>query len=139
MRSKILTAVLATAITMSSCEWLASKKSRETISLIQGRWRLDSITGINDSGNNIFTWLFKTKGTKGGDSANVTWLFNADTLIVKTSRQSADMASFSASGSQIKIKGLKDSLPDILAFQHFGDTAMLLNIDSLSFHFHRLH
>jgi hypothetical protein len=49
MRSKIFIAVVATAIAMSSCDWLTAKKQPAEAFNIEGKWKVDSISNRADS------------------------------------------------------------------------------------------
>ena len=70
MRSKIVIAILATAISMSSCEWISPSKNLVSSNQIEGKWKLDSLTEGNDT-SGIFPLLLAMAATDSNNNLSM--------------------------------------------------------------------
>jgi len=122
MRTATFIAVLATAITLSSCEWLFGKKA--TAFNIEGTWKLDSLKAPQDSAS--LTPLLIAMAAKGEkDSSTFQLEFGKDTLVLTTASGN-DTLPYSISASTKQISVHKDSTVEAITYQPITDSVLSL-------------
>ena len=138
MRSQILIAIMATAIIMSSCEWLASDNPANPSQALQGKWKLDSIAGTIDKTHSSLTNIPINFSVKELDSANLTCIFNRDTVVASFANKLHDTCSFKANKNALTISNLKDSTSTLFTIKELNDTTMSLIDKDRFYHFSKV-
>ncbi|HEX8460690.1 MAG TPA: hypothetical protein VF623_04650 [Segetibacter sp.] len=123
MRSKILIALAATAIGMSSCEWFAPNKKTFQAFNLQGKWKIDSIVNP-DTGTiaSAFDVALKRKDFMI-DSVPAIYNFKGNQLIVNRAGNTLNNATYNFDNKQITIKGQVDTIEHVYAFTPVNDSA----------------
>ena len=93
MRTKIVIAILATAISMSSCEWISPSKNLVSSNQIEGKWKLDSLTEGNDT-SGIFPLLLAMAATDSNNNVSMQIEFNNDSIITTYAGGDSDTTYF---------------------------------------------
>ena len=129
MRTKIIIALVATAVTMSSCDWFSSSPSASAA--FQGRWRLDTVVTGKDSSD--LTWLLLSmllpNDTTGEQNLEVTFL--KDSVVTTYSQGVADTSAFSVNEKLNTIAVQFKNDPDTLQYRfHSPDKLSLIYPDS---------
>ncbi len=122
MRSKIFIAVLATAIVMSSCDWLTAQKQTSGTFSIEGKWIIDSIKPGSDSTQKEGSFPLAFPGDPSTDSADITYAFAKDTLIAKRAGRLADTLLYRIHNNQISFKSKSDSTEQLLHYLPLSDS-----------------
>ena len=93
MRSKIVIAILATAISMSSCEWISPSKNLVSSNQIEGKWKVDSLTEGNDT-SSLFPLLLAMAATDSNNNLSMQIEFNKDSIITTYAGGDSDTTYF---------------------------------------------
>ncbi|MDB5192778.1 MAG: hypothetical protein JWQ96_2341 [Segetibacter sp.] len=124
MRSKIFIALVATAITMSSCDWFSLKKSSSPTGFsIEGKWQVDSIKPGIDSSATIGVIALSMLGK---DCAGVNYPqydFKHDTVVMKFGKDVIDTSWFKLDTASKQLSLKEDTTLKTYSFTSISDSA----------------
>ena len=132
MRAKILIAVVATAITMSSCDWFKSNNSPSSTGFtIEGKWQIDSIKPGTDSTATIGLLALSMLGKDSTGVSYPQYDFTDETVVMKFGKDVVDTGSFKldVKGKQLSIQ--EDTTTKTYFFTSISDSAFsMMDTDS---------
>ena len=134
MRSKIVIAILATAISMSSCEWISPSKNLVSSNQIEGKWKLDSLTEGNDT-SGIFPLLLAMAATDSNNNLSMQIEFNKDSIITTYAGGDSDTTYFTNDTLAKIIYFKEDSTNERISYRFIKHNVMYLQLkDSTVLH-----
>lgn len=136
MRSTAIIAVLATAILMSSCDWLTAQRQQRQQALLSGTWTLDSADSKYPDSAYQFWGLSKKEVDSSFRHSQLTLRFFADSVVVSGPRNLNDSLKFMLKNGDLIIDD-SSATPVSLHVVELKDSLLSLSGDSLSFVFKR--
>ena len=134
MRSKIVIAILATAISMSSCEWISPSKNLVSSNQIEGKWKVDSLTEGNDT-SSLFPLLLAMAATDGNNNVSMQIEFNKDSIITTYAGGDSDTTYFTNDTLAKIIYFKEDSTNERISYRFIKHNVMYLQLkDSTVLH-----
>ena len=134
MRSKIVIAILATAISMSSCEWISPSKNLVSSNQIEGKWKVDSLTEGNDT-SSLFPLLLAMAATDSNNNLSMQIEFNKDSIITTYAGGDSDTTYFTNDTLAKIIYFKEDSTNERISYRFVKHNIMNLQLkDSTVLH-----
>ena len=134
MRTKIVIAILATAISMSSCEWISPSKNLVSSNQIEGKWKVDSLTEGNDT-SSLFPLLLAMAATDGNNNVSMQIEFNKDSIITTYAGGDSDTTYFINDTLAKIIYFKEDSTNERISYRFIKHNVMYLQLkDSTVLH-----
>ena len=134
MRSKIVIAILATAISMSSCEWISPSKNLVSSNQIEGKWKVDSLTEGNDT-SSLFPLLLAMAATDSNNNLSMQIEFNKDSIITTYAGGDSDTTYFTNDTLAKIIYFKEDSTNERISYRFVKHNVMYLQLkDSTVLH-----
>ena len=134
MRSKIVIAILATAISMSSCEWISPSKNLVSFNQIEGKWKVDSLTEGNDT-SSLFPLLLAMAATDSNNNVSMQIEFNKDSIITTYAGGDSDTTYFTNDTVAKIIYFKEDSTNERISYRFIKHNVMYLQLkDSTVLH-----
>ena len=134
MRTKIVIAILATAISMSSCEWISPSKNLVSSNQIEGKWKVDSLTEGNDT-SSLFPLLLAMAATDGNNNLSMQIEFNKDSIITTYAGGDSDTTYFTNDTLAKIIYFKEDSTNERISYRFVKHNIMNLQLkDSTVLH-----
>lgn len=137
MRTKIFFALMATVISMSSCEWLSPSKNATISYQLDGKWQVDSLTEGNDS-TSILPLLLALSASDSNNNVSMQLHFISDTVITTYAGGKSD-TSFFTNDTLAKVIYIKeDSTNEKIRYEFVKDNQLFLQLkDSSVLHLSR--
>ena len=134
MRTKIVIAILATAISMSSCEWISPSKNLVSSNQIEGKWKVDSLTEGNDT-SSLFPLLLAMAATDSNNNLSMQIEFNKDSIITTYAGGDSDTTYFTNDTLAKIIYFKEDSTNERISYRFIKHNVMYLQLkDSTVLH-----
>ena len=134
MRTKIVIAILATAISMSSCEWISPSKNLVSSNQIEGKWKVDSLTEGNDT-SSLFPLLLAMAATDSNNNLSMQIEFNKDSIITTYAGGDSDTTYFINDTLAKIIYFKEDSTNERISYRFIKHNVMYLQLkDSTVLH-----
>ena len=134
MRFKIVIAILATAISMSSCEWISPSKNLVSSNQIEGKWKVDSLTEGNDT-SSLFPLLLAMAATDSNNNLSMQIEFNKDSIITTYAGGDSDTTYFNNDTLAKIIYFKEDSTNERISYRFIKHNVMYLQLkDSTVLH-----
>ena len=134
MRTKIVIAILATAISMSSCEWISPSKNLVSSNQIEGKWKVDSLTEGNDT-SSLFPLLLAMAATDSNNNLSMQIEFNKDSIITTYAGGDSDTTYFTNDTLAKIIYFKEDSTNERISYRFVKHNIMNLQLkDSTVLH-----
>ena len=134
MRTKIVIAILATAISMSSCEWISPSKNLVSSNQIEGKWKVDSLTEGNDT-SSLFPLLLAMAATDSNNNLSMQIEFNKDSIITTYAGGDSDTTYFTNDTLAKIIYFKEDSTNERISYRFIKHNVMYLQLkDSTVMH-----
>lgn len=134
MRTKIVIAILATAISMSSCEWISPSKNLVSSNQIEGKWKVDSLTEGNDT-SSLFPLLLAMAATDSNNNVSMQIEFNKDSIITTYAGGDSDTTYFTNDTLAKIIYFKEDSTNERISYRFIKHNVMYLQLkDSTVLH-----
>lgn len=134
MRTKIVIAILATAISMSSCEWISPSKNLVSSNQIEGKWKVDSLTEGNDT-SSLFPLLLAMAATDSNNNVSMQIEFNKDSIITTYAGGDSDTTYFTNDTLAKIIYFKEDSTNERISYRFVKHNIMNLQLkDSTVLH-----
>ena len=141
MLVRIVIAAMASAILMSSCEWLFPKKKEASAFNIQGTWKFDSLSSPKDSGTGLaFLALARAlNDSSGTGDIHLTTTFDTatTTVVSNVDGKKPDTAAYALDGGKMRIKSHDEK--QVVDFNPVNDSSFVLrDDDSTAFFYSRV-
>ena len=138
MRAKILIALVATAIGMSSCELMNSSEPSINRFQLQGAWRLDSIVATPGKKSIGLLAIVALKPARAIDTTPITVKFSGDNVVSYTYGKVDDTATYTLRANKMVVKSKKDKTTSAFRFLTINDsTFAIASKDSSTLFFKR--
>jgi hypothetical protein len=126
MRTEIFIALVAAAITLSSCDWLFGKKDRSPAFNIEGAWQLDSIILTKDT-SSLTPLILSMAALDSAGKPSLSLHFAKDTLVTTYAAGDKDSIAYKIDAAVNQISFGKDTAQEVVNYKPVHDSAMLLS------------
>jgi hypothetical protein len=127
MLPRLIIAVVATAIVLSSCDWLFPKKPVSAAYDFEGEWKLDTLYEPNDSSKMGLALLLLSMAiddSYGKEASEVVYHFNKGTVVATLDTTAVDTATYKIEGSKMVMQN--EQTADTFSFSAINDTLFSL-------------